>query len=258
MSDNQKNLNCGSCNFLSRERVFEERCQDLGRIPESKACNSHQPDVFALAGSSERLKNLEELATMMAPLTNTELQILSSLMSREKYTRNNGFRFREKVYIRIRGASNANYLSNFVVGYVLDATRETIRVIGESGLTTISAINDKNSETVYNVKRFNRMRVEMVENKRYVDPDLTGEQSRLEMKAKFMTVIPLDEAVDTGIIDKKKAKKSTQQDDLTTLAKRLGSGYIAPRSGENRRKDDGRRKDDTTPSKAIRISYAGP
>jgi hypothetical protein len=247
MSDSpKKNLNCGSCTFLLREKVFEERCSELGRIPTSKACGSHAPDVFSLVGDEDRLQNLETIGTLMAQLSNNDLQILGAMFIREKQTRKNGFHFREKVYIRIRGASNRNYLSNFAVGYVLDATKETVRVIGESGATTISAINDKDSDTLYSVKRFNELRRKMIEAGNRTDPDMLDEQQRLEQKAKYSSVLPIDEAVNAGIIDKKEAKRKNPKDDLVSLVSRLGRGHLKRRKEESEQ-----------PSKSVRITYVG-
>lgn len=245
MSDNpKKNLNCGSCTFLSRERTFEAPCIQLGRIPTSKACGSHAPDVFSLVNDEDRVTNLEDVGEMMAQMSDNDLQILGAMMLREKQTRKNGFQFRQKVYVRIRGSSNSNYLSNFVVGYVLDATKETIRVIGESGKTAISAINDKNSETVYTVERFNKLRAVMLEKGHRVDPDIASEEQRLASKAKYTSVIPLDDAVKDGIIDK---KKKASKDDLVSLVSRMGKGHL---KRNKREKEEG-------PSKSVRVDYSG-
>lgn len=241
----KKNLNCGSCTHLVREKTFEARCSELGRLPTSKACGSHTPDVFSLVGDEERIQNLADVGELMAQLSTNDLQILGALMLREKQTRKNGFKFRQKVYVRIRGNATANYLSNFVVGYVLDASKETVRVIGASGATTISAINDKHSETLYTVERFNKLRTEMLEAGHRVDPDIAGEQARLEQKAKNNSVLPLDEAVASGIIDKKEAKRKNPKDDLVSLVSRLGRGHMKRRGDAEQ-----------GPSKSVKISYA--
>lgn len=250
MSDNpKKNLNCGSCSGLIRERVLESRCNELGRLPTSKACGSHSPDVFSLVGDEERITNLEDVGEMMAQMSDNDLQILGSLMLREKQTRKNGFRFRQKVYIRIRGNSTANYLSNFVVGYVLDATKETVRVIGESGKTAISAINDKNSDTLYTVERFNKLRRQMLDEGKRLDPDLVTEDARLAAKMQQQTyVMPLDQAVNDGVIDRKEAKRKTPKDDLVTLVQRMGRGQLTRRGREKDGKGDDKPKN-------IRIQY---
>jgi hypothetical protein len=241
----KKNLNCGSCTFLNRDRTFEAPCSQLGRIPTSKACGSHAPDAFALVGNEDRITNLENVGEMMSQMSDNDLQILGAMMLREKATRKNGFHFRQKVYVRIRGASNSNYLSNFVVGYILDATKETIRVIGESGKTAISAINDKNSETVYTVQRFNKLRMEMLAAGRRVDPDILTEEERLANKAKYTTVIPLDDAVKEGILDK---KKKAAKDDLVSLVSRMGKGHL---------KRGKQKEESNAPSAKVRIDHSG-
>lgn len=221
----KKSLQCGSCSFLVRDRVFEAKCADLGRIPTSKACGSYAPDAFSLVGDNDKLQNLNAVADMMAQMGTTDLQILGALMLREKQTRKHGFKFHQKVYIRFRGNSSANYLSNFVVGYVLDATKDTVRVVGESGATAISAMNDKNSETLYTVERFNKMRVDMVANKRYIDPAILDEDELIKRKMSS-SIMPLDQAVAEGIIDKKTMKNKAAKDDLVSLVARMGRGQL--------------------------------
>lgn len=245
MSDNpRKNLNCGSCSGLVRERILEDRCNTLGRLPSSKACGSHSPDVFSLVGDEDKIQNLEEVSELMAQMSVNDLQVLGALMLREKQTRKNGFQFRQKVYVRFRGDSTANYMSNFVVGYVLDATKETIRVIGESGKTAIMAINDSKSDSVYTVERFNKLRQHMLEQGHRVDPGIATEQQRLEMKQKFTSILPLDEAVEKGVISK---KSKASRDDLVSMVSRLGRGQL-------KRKD---KESSGTPGKSIRIDYSG-
>jgi hypothetical protein len=245
MSDNpKKNLHCGSCDFLSRNRTFEAPCIQLGRIPTSKACGSHSPDVFSLVGNEDRVTNLEDIGEMMAQMSDNDLQILGAMMLREKATRKNGFKFRQKVYIRIRGSANRNYLSNFAVGYVLDATKETIRVIGESGKMAINAINDKNSDTIYTVERFNKLRRQMLDAGHRVDPEIQTEEERLANKAKYTTVIPLDDAVKDGIVGK---DKKAPKDDLVSLVSRMGQGHL---KRNKREKESG-------PSKSVRVDYSG-
>ncbi len=245
MSENpRKNLNCGSCSGLVREKVLEERCTTLGRLPSSKACASHSPDVFTLVGDEDKVQNLEQISELMAQMGVNDLQILGSLMLREKHTRKNGFHFHQKVYVRFRGDSTANYMSNFVVGYVLDASKDTIRVIGESGKTAISAINDSNSDSVYTVARFNKLRQQMLAEGRRVDPNIATEQQLLEMKQKYTSILPIDEAVEKGVITK---KSKAARDDLVSMVSRLGRGQL-------KRKD---KEASTVPGKSIRIDYSG-
>lgn len=225
-SDKAKKLiQCGSCTYLIRDRVFEAKCSDLGRLPTSKSCGSYSPDVFSLVGSEENNQNLESVADMMSQMSPNDLQILGAMMLREKQTRKHGFKFHQKVYVRFRGNSSANYLSNFVVGYVLDANKDTIRVVGESGATAISAINDKDSETVYTVARFNKMRIEMVAERRLIDPAIKEEEARIKSKM-YSGIMPLDQAVADGIIDKKAMKNKAAKDDLVSLVARMGRGQL--------------------------------
>jgi hypothetical protein len=179
--------------------------------------------VFTLI-REDALGSLAKVAEMMGQMSPNDLQILGALLLREKHTRKQGYQFFQKVYVRFRGSSNSNYFSNFVVGRILDVTKDTIRVVGESGATAISAINDKDSETVYTVERFNKLRIEMAANNRYVDPAIKEEEARLKRRA--AGVIPLDQAVEEGIIDKKALKNKAAKDDLVSLVARMGRGHL--------------------------------
>jgi len=62
-----------------------------------------------------------------------ELNALASLLLKEKQTRKFGYHFYQKVYVRLQGQVKNNYFSNFVVGHILDATKENVRIVGFNG-----------------------------------------------------------------------------------------------------------------------------
>lgn len=255
MSENPKqNLNCGSCSGLNRDRIFEERCVTLGRLPSSKSCGSYVPDVFALVNQEERIGSLQDIADLMNQMGNTDLQILGALMLRERQTRKHGWKFYQRVFIRIRGESNANYLSNFAEGYVLDANKDTVRVIGKNGAIAVSAINDPSSETIYTVARFNKLREKMLAEGHRYDPALLTEEERLKRKAKYGAVVALDQAIEQGIVDKKSVKSKQAKDDLVAFVARLGRGHIKT----SRSKDTTQERDKTKVSESVRMSYDTP
>ncbi len=218
----KKQLGCGSCEGLTRNRIFEQRCADLGKLPVSRACGSHRPDVFTLAGGEEKVNLLLTVSEVMNRMGNNDLQILASLMLNEKTTRRFGFKFHQKVYIRVQGETTADYMSNFAVGYVLSADKEHVRVIGESGSMAMTFINDKDSITLYTVARFNPIRKKMRDEKRYVDPAVQNTMPSATTKASG-TIKAFDDAVDQGIIVK---KKRSERGDLVALVARLGKGHL--------------------------------
>ncbi len=231
----KKQLNCGSCSGLTRNPVLETRCADLGKLPTSRACGSHNPDVFTLAGGEERVSLLLPLAEIMARMKPNDLQIMASLMLEEKTTRKNGFKFKQKVYIRVQGDAASNYMSNFAVGYVLDATKEHVRVMGESGSLAITFLNDRDSNTLYTVERFNEIRRAMVAAKAFDDPKLAT--FGIPTKAPASAVKSFDDAVEEGMM--KKTKRS-ERGDLVSLVSRLTKGHLRvdkPEKVKMRQKD---------------------
>lgn len=223
----KKQFQCGSCEGLVREKVLEARCADLGKLPVSRACGSHRPDVFTLANSEEKVNLLSSISEVMMGLGTNDLQILAGLMLSEKATRRAGFKFHQKVYVRVQGQSTSNYLSNFAVGYVLSATKEHVKVIGESGTMAATFLNDKDSITLYTVAQFNPIRREMVENKRYIDPEIAktiqAQVERSKAAIAAASIKTFDAAVEEGLV--KKTKRS-ERGDLVALVSRLGKGHL--------------------------------
>lgn len=228
VENQKKNLQCGSCTNLVRDKVFETKCADMGKIPSSKGCSSHVPDAYALVqGKTSKLDNLLDIAHVMSSLSPMELQVFAGLMMREKITRKNGFKFLQKIYIRVQGNGSELFLNDFIVGYVLDASKEYVRIIGENGGIAVSAINDAKSLTLYTTERFAVLRSEMMKNKKFINPK--GKYSPV-LNPYSDTVMPLD-SVDDQFLHKKGSKnvKRTPKDDLTSLVSKLGRGILRPR-----------------------------
>lgn len=217
----KKNLQCGSCTNLLRDKVFEARCNDLGKLPSSKSCGSYIPDAFSLVPGEKKINNLLDIAHLMSTLSPNELQILAGLMLREKMTRRAGFSFLQKVYVRVQGSGNQFYLNDFVVGYVLDADRDRVRIISESGVTCITAINDSKSLTLYTTERFAPMRVEMMAKRHFTNP----KNVKAPVDKYADTIAELDK-VDPALLSAKRAVRKSEPDDLTAFAKKLGRGLF--------------------------------
>lgn len=226
-------VHCGSCSHLLKSKHFESNCAALGKLPSSKACSSHLPDAHAIANSPKAVERLSGLAHAMDLLSNTELQSLGTLMIREKITRKAGFTFRQKVYIRIHGSGNSNYLSNFVVGYVLDANPEFVRVTDVDGKVAIQVINDANSQTLFTVERFKEFRARMIAAKALTDPKLLPSKTGKE----YNHILPVDVAVKDGLITNKKVSRA-ERDDLVALANRCGKGIMREKRSKHHVEDE--------------------
>lgn len=240
MSQNKKeskkdSLRCGSCSFLLRDRIFENKCGEQGKLASSKACGSHIPDVFSLVKDEDDVSKLQLMSDLIHSLGNNDLQVVAALLMREKNTRKYGYSFKQKVYVRISGSANANYLSNFIVGYVLDANKENVRIIGASGKTTIVALNDKESHTVYTVERFRPLRQKMLETGHLVDPAVED----MTCVARRGGISSLDLADDAGLFENnKKVTKEKSKDDLVSLVYRMQRGIVRKAKGSEERDHD--------------------
>ena len=222
-----KALNCGSCANLNREKVFEAKCSELGKIPTSRACRSHAPDAFTLMQDQEtRLTSLVEMGRVFRRMSPNDLQILAALLLNEKRTRRAGYSFMQKVYIRISGSSGRNYLSNFVMGYVLDADKDQVRIVSETGLTAVTL--PKGSPSLYTVEQFEPVRAEIFANKRWVDQDVKADAARLSSRV----LADLDQAdvrgdLDTKSAKRKKIKKVKHAEDLVSFVAKMTRGVIS-------------------------------
>jgi hypothetical protein len=205
----------------------------MGKLPTSKACLAYMPDVFTLAPlnaeASIEKDVLANLASCIGDFTVSELAVLGALFLGEKKTRQNGFQFWQKVYIRVVGTSRDNYLNNFVPGRILDASKDYVRIVSESGKTCIQVVNDKQSCTLYTVDRFKPFRKEMRDSGNLIDPST----ERLRKRAASNRIDPIDLAVAAGLIDAdfsdgKKVRKSPYMD-LVGIVQKMASGRIESR-----------------------------
>ncbi len=217
-----------------RDKVFEAKCVELGRIPSSKACKQHVPDAFTLMQEQEsRVTSLADMGLVLRRMSPNDLQILAALMMNERKTRKAGFFFMEKVYIRVAGAAGRNFLSNFVIGYVLDANKETLRIVSETARTAVVLPNEKNSTSVYTVKQFVPIRKEIAEGKKWVDQEVVKANTRSHVQ-----IVDLDQADAAGLLEtpttsRRKIKKVKQRDDLVSFVAKLNRGVIKTRKEDS-------------------------
>jgi hypothetical protein len=216
-----------------RERVFEAKCSDLGRIPSSKSCSRHKPDAFTLMqDQEERVTSLVDMSRVFRRMSPNDLQILAAIMLNERKTRKAGFSFMQKVYIRVQGAGGRNYLSNFAAGFILDADREWVRVVSETAKTAVMLPNEKNSNSLFTVEQFRPIRTEIFEKKNFVDPEIALGEEKIQR-----SIINLDQADDRGLFDtpissRRKIKKTKEKDDLVSFVAKLNRGVMRTRKAE--------------------------
>lgn len=219
----KNNPTCGICVFHNREKTFERKCSELGKLPTSKGCNSFKPDPFGLLGTDQKLDRLAMLSKALHGMSATELQHASALISYQRHTIKYGFTFMEKVYIRFTGTKN--YLSNFCVGRIVYVDKDAIRVVGKSGKVFLSFFSDGNGNysgtigySLYTAKQFEPMRLQMVKDKAFVDPTIKAYVPKPH-------IIDLDEASERKVPEQAKIRKSSS-DDLVSLVSRMQRGVV--------------------------------
>ncbi len=231
-------LTCGQCSGLHKDRLVagnKSPCAGVGKQPTSKPCSSFKANVFSLSESNSKATetndSLNMLASSISGFTTSELAVLAAIMLSEKKTRKQGFRFWQKVYVRISGTIDANYLSNFAVGRILDADRDFIRVISETGKSCIQVVSCKDCPTLYTVERFKELRTEMIKAKRITDPAI----ERNRRKSELNRLADLDQSVSSGAIPdeftrtSKHVRKSGRMD-LVGIVRKMSSGTILKRN----------------------------
>lgn len=224
-------LNCGSCLFLNREKVFDTNCSSKGKLPTNKSCSSHKPDPYLLAGNEEKFDRLSQVAEAIVGMSQTELQTLAALFLQEKHTRKAGFRLNQKVYVRYAGTKD--YMSNFLVGRVVYADSTVIRIIGKSGklfMTYTKAPEDVTSwkHSVYTEAEFKPLRAKMIAEKLLVDPVVAKE--KLTQKSSAGLIVDIDDVVTEDKLPKKRMKSgSPREDDLVAIFSRMQRGIVGRR-----------------------------
>lgn len=173
--------------------------------------------MFALVGTEVKMDRMENLANAIYGMTANELQVLGALMHAERTTRKSGWRYYQKVYVRFAGSSDRNYLSNFMVGRVLYADKETVRIVGATGRIFVSLINEKVGNTLYTVDQFRELKNAMVDANKRVDPFKPVIREK---------VAELDDVPDEKITNPKVRRLSSRKDDLVSIFSRMSRGVI--------------------------------
>lgn len=231
----RERITCGSCSFLMRERLDgnTSSCSIcLGKIPTSRACASHKPDAFTAINSEHKVDALADIAHAVASFGARDLEVLATLLLREKTTRKQGFRFMQKVFVRFQGNISDNYMNNFVIGYVVDADKEYIRVVSATGKICLSVLNDANSTSLYTVEQFADIRRQMKQHSMYNDPKTMS----IERSSMFQKMDALDKsgAFDETNTKRNKKVKRAEPDDLVSIVSRLNRGIMKSDKKESR------------------------
>lgn len=256
---------CGDCIGLHDERIVP-KCKgtcsvEKGYISSSKACKHFSPNTNQIKGFIASDK-FESLAQIIQSVPQEALSIIASTLYIEKHTRKIGFKFGQKVYVRYRGGSGSNYLSNFMIAYVFSANEDHVRVVSREGNCSLHFKKSivTRGGVIYTVEEFDDLRDTMVKKGKYVDPDTTKliarklraeEEHELNMtdesasgqittidtvfkenkvkkgkKQKIITLVDIVEEESSGFLVKDKKKVKTGSKKKKTAKKRSGDQAI--------------------------------
>ena len=231
------NMRCGDCSRLECERLTNNFCIEEGRLPTSKACGHFSPNFFPVAQDEQAMESLDQFAACIEGMGTKALRVVAGILLREPVTRKHGYRFLQKVFVRYQGSSSDNYLSNFCIAYVIDADKQRIRLVGASNRVVVTLYRP--STSIYTESQFAKMRKEMREAQRLVDPAIAKFARDFNLRRQM---IGLDDLVETRVLDDAlevfsngapdKVKKRGRPS-LDAFARTIDAGHMLPRRNSN-------------------------
>jgi hypothetical protein len=247
---------------LKREPILDKKpCSFMGVQGTQLACSRYQPDVFALQGMIESKGSLLAIGELLRYVPTSKLELLGSVIAQDKRSRKNGLHLGQRVFVRYRGASNANYKSNFMIAYVLYANKNVIRLVSKRGDCTLTLEVDNfdlNGPSVYSAKHFRPILATMNKREKFVDPKVeAGESKRLRTAELHELGIAIDSfsgkitTIDS-VVDRAdpKAKKDKEINDLTSIVRDIDRGFMSSGSYfQNSEKPKKKKKKTFTSSK---------
>lgn len=160
---------CGDCSGFNCEILIENNklpCSQLDMIKTSKPCQQFTPNPKPVEGAG----NLGALAGLISSMTPEARRALGVLLFNEDKTIKQKLRFMQKVFVRYRGASNRNYLSNFMEAYVMYATPKMYKLMSMDGRCVLT-FGEQCKPVIHTEDEFAEMSAKMIRKGALVDPD---------------------------------------------------------------------------------------
>ncbi|MNQ23841.1 hypothetical protein D3C85_370180 [compost metagenome] len=226
---------CGDCVGLKCEKLISDSkqvCSKLGKTATSKPCPHFIADTKPLQPILKR-DAFDTLSRLFQEIPKDALRNVASLLYNEKKTRAAGYFFGQKVYVRYRGAANADYLSNFMIARVMSVNSEFIRLTSQDGKCNLTFMKKTCQDVILSVDEFDELRKKMVAKGRLVDPDVTKliakkyraeEEYELNMTSESAggQITTIDTVFKENKVPRKKQKKHV---DLVDLVNGLMAGH---------------------------------
>lgn len=179
---NAQGVTCGDCSGFEYDKLIggkqKHGCsKESGKTKNCNGCNKFAADVRQL-DSFVGTTGFDGLVNLVANIkSGKELDVLAALLRQEKKTRKAGFQFGQQVYVRYRGRSGANYLSNFMSAYVMFVDKNYMRLMGRKGGSVLTYTRNSMPD-LYTPDQFAEMRADMERRGRRVDPDVQTTTSK--------------------------------------------------------------------------------
>jgi hypothetical protein len=215
------------------------RCSDEGKLKTSRACPKFKTDPSAIREVMENDEGgvFQEIAAMSRGMQPRHLRAIAGAMLNEITTRKFGFYMWQPVYIRYRGTASSNYMSNFMTARILNADKETVRIVSDNGAVVMRYPNSGNlGPSIYTVADFEGIKQEMIDKGKVKDPIIDRPTSK-SLRAIGLEDIDLQQNAESkrgGItsIEKvsgsnrlgRRTKNTGEIFDLTQIARAIDSG----------------------------------
>ncbi len=218
------NIRCGDCRHLSLEALAVDSqakakgttCNTVGKKDDSKACPSFRKNIYKLQNlPDDQHSAVETLAKIARKIPAENIAAVGIALLNERETREQGFYFFQRVYVRYRGRSNRNYLGNFMACHVLYATKSHVVFCDSNGKSVLTfqlkALSGTSSnKDWYTTKEFKKLRKEMERLGHYEDSEVIIPVKKIP--AELDSVVPSKSSLkgDVARIDEiyKKSKKN--------------------------------------------------
>lgn len=226
---------------MARDKLVNgSTCNTQGVLATSKTCGSFKPDSFNIADDIKDNGAVLALAHVMSKLSNSKLDLLAAIIQNDKKTRRQDLCFGQRVYVRYRGLVSANYLSNFMLAFVLDADKNFIRLMSRDGSCSLTYENDGNhlsGPIIYNKAEFDVLRKRMVAQDMMVDPDekrntvkrlrsMEDYQMQMTSESEQGTITTLETVFEENDLPRKKSNIN----DLTSIVREIEGGFDLKRT----------------------------
>lgn len=225
---------CGDCSGFECEILIEGKkhpCSKLDKTKVSKPCQQFAPNVKPVGTLGEN--SLGALADLIHGMDSGVLRALSVIMHNEPKTRKQKMKFMQPVYVRYRGQTNRNYISNFMKAYVMYATPQHIKLMSRDGRCVLT-YNAGARPAIFTEEEFADLYAKMLKKGSLVDPDTEQMIVRRFRWEEEYELNLIDKENDTKVssIDAvftgnkiKKGRMKGQLPDLVSLVDKAAAGF---------------------------------